>query len=425
MSAGSEPLALEKAKGYQGILWGGLIAGTMDITAACVLSWFRSGRSPVAVLQGIASGLLGANALQGGLASAALGLAIHYFIAFTATVLFFLASRKIKFLIEKPVISGLLYGIVVYLFMNGVVLPLTFHRNFFSPFNLALMNAVILMFCIGLPIALIIRRFSAASLTLALFVLLMIPWTAHNASAANPPQEPPATSTTVLVELFTSEGCSTCPPADELLAALDRVQPVKGVQIIALSEHVDYWNRYGWKDPFSSAEFSQRQVDYMKALGTKDFYTPQMIVDGRVEFVGSKHIVALEEIAKAARLPKANVKIATKTFTPKAVTFAVQVTDVPAGSPDDTAEVLLAITEDGLLSKVSRGENSGRDLPHSAVTRKLMKIGSLSKGAFNGEAKVNLQPTWKSENLKAVVFVQERQSRRVLGVAAIKFAGQS
>lgn len=158
MRAESATPATDKPKGYQAILWAGLIAGTMDITAACVVSWLRSRRSPVAVLQGIASGLLGADSFQGGLATAALGLALHFLIAFTATVVYFVASRKLKFLVTQPVISGLLYGIFVYLFMNGVVLPLTFHRNFFSPVGLALLNAVILMFCIGLPIALIVRR---------------------------------------------------------------------------------------------------------------------------------------------------------------------------------------------------------------------------------------------------------------------------
>jgi hypothetical protein len=422
MSARSETLRQEKPMNYQAILWAGLIAGTMDITAACTVSWFRSGRSPVAVCQGIASGLLGADALQGGLATAALGLAIHYFIAFTATVIFFLASRKIKFLIEQPIISGLLYGIVVYLFMNGVVLPLTFHRNFFSPVNLAVMNAVILMFCIGLPIALITRKFSAASVALALIGFSMVFSGGQSVHAANPLAASPlqeAAQATVLVELFTSEGCSTCPPADELLAALERVQPVEGVKIVALSEHVDYWNRLGWKDPFSSVDFSQRQIDYMKALGTKDYYTPQMIVDGRVEFIGSKHTVALEEIAKAARLPKAVVKIAAKAATVKSVTLSVEVDKVPELSHDDNADVILAITEGGLLSKVTRGENSGHDLPHSAVTRKLTKIGSITKGAFAGEFKVNLEEKWKRENLKAVVFVQERASRRVLGASVI------
>src|SRR5215213_894825 len=113
----------------------------------------------------------------------------------------------------------------------------------------------------------------------------------------------------VLVELFTSEGCSSCPPADALLETLDRTQPVAGAETIVLSEHVDYWNQIGWTDPFSSEQFSQRQQAYAKRLRIDGAYTPQMVVDGTAEFVGSDRKVGLAAIGKAAGIPKAVVRI--------------------------------------------------------------------------------------------------------------------
>lgn len=145
---------------FQPIFWGGLIAGTLDLTAACVFSWLRSGVSPVRVFQFVASGVLGPDSFTGGAKSAALGVALHFLIATGATVVFYLASRKWMFLIENPVVAGLLYGIPVYLFMNFVVLPLSQVQQRPQPISARLINLVILMFCIGLPIALIVRRFA-------------------------------------------------------------------------------------------------------------------------------------------------------------------------------------------------------------------------------------------------------------------------
>src|SRR5262249_43739102 len=235
---------------------------------------------------------------------------------------------------------------------------------------------------------------------------------------------PTADSTAVLVELFTSEGCSSCPPADKLLSDLDEAQPIAGARVIALSEHVDYWNHLGWKDPFSSAEFSRRQTEYERLLGVDDAFTPQMIVDGRIQFVGSNSGAAREAIAKAARSPKADVSLAIKALAQNSVAVSVRVENVAEVSGGAPADVVLAITESGLLSSVVRGENAGRKLAHSAVTRKLTKIGAVEGKTFSAERSVDLDSRWKRQNMKAVAFVQERSGRRVFGAASIKLIAE-
>lgn len=233
----------------------------------------------------------------------------------------------------------------------------------------------------------------------------------------------------VLVELFTSEGCSSCPPADEALMRLDKTQPVPGAEVIALSEHVDYWNHLGWADPYSSLDFSRRQALYAEAFRIDGNYTPQMIVDGQAEFVGSNAGKAREAIMKAAQAAKANVQITRageSSGVGTAVPLQVHIEDLPPAGGDNAIEVLLAITEDNLRSSVSRGENSGRMLKHTAVVRRLSVIGEITPAAgksFDAKPTVNLAGGWRRENLRAVVFLQERESRRVLGAAAIRLAG--
>jgi len=143
------------------IFWGGLIAGTLDISGACIVSWLRSSVPPERVLQSVASGLLGAAAYTGGAKTAVLGLALHFFIATIWTIVFYVASRKLRFLVAQPIVWGLVYGIVVYAFMNFVVIPLSrFPQRGTPTLTGRLIGLVIIMFCIGLPIALIVRRFS-------------------------------------------------------------------------------------------------------------------------------------------------------------------------------------------------------------------------------------------------------------------------
>lgn len=216
----------------------------------------------------------------------------------------------------------------------------------------------------------------------------------------------------VLVELFTSEGCSSCPPADFFLSHLQKDQPVKGVQIITLSEHVDYWNQLGWTDPFSSHGFTERQGRYAESLRGEGPYTPQMVVDGSKGFVGSDAHKVLQAIAEAAKAPKANVEL-------RCGGSPLRL-GIRAAATGEDSDILLALTENGLASNVSRGENRGRTMAHDGVTRRLMTIGSAKKQApFEAEQKIALDGGWKRENLSAVVFLQGRSSHRVLGAGRI------
>ena len=234
------------------------------------------------------------------------------------------------------------------------------------------------------------------------------------------------TRTPVVVELFTSEGCSSCPPADELLARMEQQQPVANAEVIALEEHVDYWNELGWVDPFSSSEWTARQQVYAGVLGNGNSYTPQMVVDGKTEFVGSQSKKAWQAVQHAAAEQRARVTLRPgKSPDSGAENLSVSITKLPETSGRDTAEVWLAITETGLHSAVKRGENAGEDLHHAAVVRSIRKIGEAKAGdetSFSGDATVPLRAEWKRENLHYVVFVQGRKSRRMLGSAAIPVA---
>jgi hypothetical protein len=237
------------------------------------------------------------------------------------------------------------------------------------------------------------------------------------------PMQPSGEKMPIIIELFTSEGCSSCPPADVLLMQLEEKQPVAGAQIIALSEHVDYWNRLGWADPYSSALFSQRQSEYSQAFGLRDIYTPQMVVDGKAEFVGSNIKRAHELITEAVNAPKAKLDIVLAfKAQAKEIPVTVSIQRLPEITAGDTAEVLLAIAESNLNSNVLRGENSGRKLAHTAVVRKLQNIGIIdaAKQNFTATQSMLLDKGWNPDNLKVVAFVQERGSRRILGAASVK-----
>ena len=230
---------------------------------------------------------------------------------------------------------------------------------------------------------------------------------------ARTPHAASSTATPVVVELFTSEGCSSCPPADGVLIDLVEHQPIAGVQVIGLSEHVDYWDRQGWKDPFSDHLFTQRQTAYATASGSTDVYTPQMFVDGGTPFVGSDRAAALSAIRRAASQPKPEIDL--KVSGGSGYTVAIAPSRALAG-----AQVWLAIVEDGLSSNVTGGENSGRALRHAAVTRRLTALGKTGKdGGFAHDGRLDLDPRWKPAALHAIVIVQPGAFGRVAAARSV------
>jgi hypothetical protein len=216
--------------------------------------------------------------------------------------------------------------------------------------------------------------------------------------------EPGAPRKAVVVELFTSEGCSSCPPADELLTRLRQDLSAKNIQVIPLGFHVDYWNSLGWKDRFSSADYSRRQEQYTQSLRVDGPYTPEMVVDA-----GHAQRTIREEASQAEI---ATVKISSAA----ADQLAVQV-KTPASAKD--AQVVLAITEDNLTTQVGSGENGGRTLHHAAVVRELRQLGRLHEGSFEANVPLKLEKDWKHADLRAVVFVQESPTGKILGAASL------
>lgn len=258
--------------------------------------------------------------------------------------------------------------------------------------------------------------------TAAIAVLLFsaCAWALVTATGTRAPQ-PGSGRTPVLVELFTSEGCSSCPPADDLLRRLLQDQPIEGVEVIAISEHVDYWNRLGWTDPFSSSRYSDRQSQFAEAFGAGRIYTPQLVIDGRLQVVGSDWPAVRRAVLDAARSPRASVAVsAARSPDNRRAVVRVTVQDLPARAPKSALHVMVAIVEDQLITEVRRGENARRRLQHDAVARGLASIGSVGETDREGEfvGDIALQKEWVPGRLRVVAFLQDESTRRVVGAAS-------
>ena len=217
----------------------------------------------------------------------------------------------------------------------------------------------------------------------------------------------------VLVELFTSEGCSDCPPADALLSRLDQEQFVPGARAIVLSEHVTYWNQQGWHDPFSMQQMDERQRDYVYRFGLQDSYTPQAVVDGEIQFVGNNPNAMAQAVEKAASTPKEPLAIQNAHWDKGGVDFSVQ------AQANDRTRLEAALAEDATRVDVASGENAGRTLHHVAVVRVLKDFGT--KGLDGRPLRLSDSDLMHGADAKVpvrlVVFVEDRKTGHVLAVA--------
>ncbi|MBI1347159.1 DUF1223 domain-containing protein [bacterium] len=220
-----------------------------------------------------------------------------------------------------------------------------------------------------------------------------------------------------VVELFTSEGCSSCPPADQLLKRIAETQTKSGHAIYCIGWHVDYWDRLGWSDRFAHAKYTARQRHYGNELELSAIYTPQMIVNGRDEFVGSNWKLADTAIGNALKTPvrhqvtlKCQVNTTDKTCQ---VTYTVS----PAAQ---NAELQLVLVESGLSSKVTAGENRGETLTHVNAVRNWTTI---SRGPISqGTATLSLPKDWQRSRSQIIGFVQGTETLAITGAAAVSLA---
>jgi hypothetical protein len=225
-----------------------------------------------------------------------------------------------------------------------------------------------------------------------------------------------AAKSPVLVELFTSEGCSSCPPADQLLARIQKAAP----SAIVLSEHVTYWNNLGWKDPYSSGVSTERQSDYVQRLRLESSYTPQMVVDGTYEFVGSDASAASHAIEKASMSAATPITISDVNIKGDRLTYEIE-----TGAVAKDAELMAVLAQDEGEEHVANGENGGRVLRHVQIARVIQQVATVkSDQSYRGSFSLNVPPLVAGSGWHLVVFLQQGSGGPILGVASRAVASQ-
>lgn len=217
-----------------------------------------------------------------------------------------------------------------------------------------------------------------------------------------------------VVELFTSQGCNTCPPADKLLSEVIADAKKNSKPVYALSFHVDYWNRLGWKDPYSSFSFTRRQNNYVSALREKEVYTPQVFINGKNSFIGSDSKKILAEIDKELKTPSKIIFSVAK----GAVANDTLLLGYSSSATDKNYSLVVALVQSGLSNKIIKGENAGKTLSHDNVVR-VFEIYSLDKKT--GTVKLPLKKYNPDNTFSVIAYIQQKQSKMILAASGFGF----
>ncbi len=217
-----------------------------------------------------------------------------------------------------------------------------------------------------------------------------------------------------LVELFTSEGCSSCPPAEKVLSDIKTDAEKNHKNIFCLEYHVDYWNRLGWKDPFSSFQYTNRQKNYCSVLNEESIYTPMMIVNGTESFTGSNSEKAKSAIASALKDEPSIELIARIDSIMNDTAFVY----CQSSKTDKNFFLRLVITQNKLVSKIGKGENSGKTLNHEGVLRVFF---SSEMRNNSSQVKIPLKKFLPNKNCELIGFIQHKQTMKILAATAINF----
>ena len=242
-------------------------------------------------------------------------------------------------------------------------------------------------------------------------------------AAAPVPGADPGSGHVVLVELFTSQGCSSCPPADRLISA---IAAERAGSVVTLEFHVDFWNSGGWTDPFSSRDWTARQVAYERALGQNQPYTPQAVVDGHVEMIGSDAARLRPALDAAAAQPGGRIQLQLEPSAER-VQVGADVT-LPDALHGRRLDLMAVVFQRDLTTPVGRGENGGHTLHNDFVVRSLERVDRLKPDvpAFSHHAAaLRLSKDWDASRLGVAVFLQDPKTLEVLGAAAQPFAPAS